>query len=89
MEKPTMTGECNACKNRVSYARILVEIDVTQKRRDVIIIEEAGERKLIQKVKYERLPQFCEKCQKLGHKCKEVPQPLEQNKVQTIWMTRN
>lgn len=66
--KPMFTDECTANKLRVSYARILVEVDITQKMVDVITINKKGQRRQ-QKIEYEWKPLFCERCQKIGHKC--------------------
>lgn len=66
--KPMFTDECTANKLRVSYARILVEVDITQKMVDVITINKKGQRRQ-QKIKYEWKPLFCERCQKIGHRC--------------------
>ncbi|XP_058752173.1 uncharacterized protein LOC131625319 [Vicia villosa] len=68
---PLVTDECTASKARVSYARILVEVDVTQEMRNSINIKDAEGRKLVQPVEYEWKPLFCGKCQKFGHNCKE------------------
>jgi hypothetical protein len=76
---PLMTDECTANKFRVSYARILVEVDITQRLVDEIPIKFKGGT-LKQLVEYEWKPVFCEKCQKFGHNCavkvhKKVWQP--------------
>lgn len=64
--------ECTANKLRVSYARILVEADVTPELRNEITIKDNEGRRITQKVEYEWKPMFCDKCQKFGHKCGEV-----------------
>lgn len=56
-------------KLRGSYARVLIEIDITQKRRVEIPIKEADSRQFCQKVVYERIPAYCAGCQKIGHNC--------------------
>ncbi|XP_058733337.1 uncharacterized protein LOC131604942 [Vicia villosa] len=68
---PLVTDECTASKARVSYAQILVEVDVTQELNSTINIKDMEGRKLTQPVKYEWKPIFCGKCQKFGHNCKE------------------
>lgn len=67
--KPLMTDECTTKKLRVSYARVLVEVDVTQPRRDVLVIKDAEDRRFEQRIEYEWRPLFCAKYQKLGHNC--------------------
>ncbi|XP_058762881.1 uncharacterized protein LOC131636267 [Vicia villosa] len=66
---PLCTDECTANKLRVSYARILVEIDVTSKQKDSIIIRDSIGRKIEHPIEYEWKPKYCEKCMKVGHNC--------------------
>jgi hypothetical protein len=81
--KPLMTDECTANKLRVSYARILVEVDITHKLIEEIPIKTQGGQ-IKQLVEYEWKPKFCDKCQKVGHNCatlvkKKVWQPKPQH----------
>ncbi|XP_058742312.1 uncharacterized protein LOC131614775 [Vicia villosa] len=69
--KPLMTDECTAKKLRVSYARVLIEIDVTKELQQYINIRGPSGELLRQDVEYEWRPQFCTKCNKVGHECKE------------------
>lgn len=69
--------ECTANKLRVSYAMILVEVDVTQELKKKVTIKDIEGKKMIQPIEYEWKPLFCEKCQKLGHKCKEDKPKLQ------------
>lgn len=66
---PLFTDECTANKLRVSYARILVEVDITQQLKETIAIEDGDGKKIQQKVEYEWKPKYCETCQKIGHTC--------------------
>lgn len=79
---PLMTDECTAQKLRVSYARILVEVDITQKLVEEITISDRTGGKIKQIVEYEWKPEFCEKCQKAGHQCGK-------KKVVKKWIPRN
>ncbi|XP_058733384.1 uncharacterized protein LOC131604993 [Vicia villosa] len=75
--RPVVTDECTAHKLRVSYARILVEIDATQEVPKVVTIQNAEGELVSQDVEYEWLPKFCGKCQRFGHNCatkKFIPQ---------------
>lgn len=49
-------------KLRVTYARLLMEVDVTQKIRDKVRIKDNEGKIIKQKVEYEWRPQFCERC---------------------------
>lgn len=69
---PLVTDECNASKLRVSYARILVEVDISKELVKEITIKDCEGRKLVQPVEYEWKPSFCDCCQAIGHKCKGI-----------------
>jgi hypothetical protein len=73
---PIASDECTANKLRVSYARILVEVDITKELIKEIAIKDREGRKLIQYVEYEWKPMFCEKCKIIGHRCKETMKKL-------------
>ncbi|XP_058776921.1 uncharacterized protein LOC131651266 [Vicia villosa] len=91
---PLVTDECTTHKLRVSYARILVEVDITRKLIDEINIKDLEGRKLKQPIEYEWRPKFCDKCQRVGHQCgaevqkkvwrpKPPPETKEQVQVNT------
>ena len=83
--KPLFTNECTANKLMISYARILVEIDVTQRLKELIVIKDNEERKFNQPMEYEWRPKFCDICQKVGHKCNtEKQKELKQWKAKEI-----
>ncbi|CAK8532594.1 unnamed protein product [Lathyrus sativus] len=69
--KPLVTDECTANKFRVSYARLLIEVDITQPLIDEIAIRNVEGDIIMQPVKYEWKPTFCETCQKMGYKCED------------------
>lgn len=60
--------ECTANRYRISYARILVEIDITQVINEITIRDKDGQ-KMKQMLEYDWKPPYCTKCQKLGHTC--------------------
>ncbi|KAK2361560.1 hypothetical protein QL285_086692 [Trifolium repens] len=76
---PLVTDECTAHKLRVSYARMLIEMDVTQELPHDITIRDNEGNKMKQLVEYEWKPVFCENCQKVGHKCAKIPPTKAQN----------
>lgn len=51
--KPLFTDECTARKLRVTYARVMIEIDVTKELRKSIPIKDNKGRKFAQTVEYE------------------------------------
>ncbi|XP_058746042.1 uncharacterized protein LOC131618903 [Vicia villosa] len=66
---PLVTNECTMHKLRVSYARILVEIDITQKLLDEITITDNEGRKTKQPKKKK------DEVEKPGHNRSEIAQP--------------
>ena len=70
---PIVTDECTANRLRGSYARILVEMDVTKDLPQSISIVDEGGLKFQKPIVYEWKPQFYCKCQKLGHNCAKTP----------------
>lgn len=50
---PIVTDECTANKYRTSYARILVDVDITQEPIKEITIKDAEGKKIQQRVEYE------------------------------------
>lgn len=62
-------------------SRILVEIDVTKTIDDEIMVEDSSGKKFAQKVTYDWLPAFCNRCQKIGHNC-EVKRKIQSKPVQ-------
>ncbi|XP_058732579.1 uncharacterized protein LOC131604108 [Vicia villosa] len=69
--KPILMDECTTKKLRVSYARVLIEVDVTIELKDTITIKTPNGEKLRQQVDYEWKPPYCKKCNKVGHQCKQ------------------
>jgi hypothetical protein len=75
---PLVTDECTAHKLRISYARMLVEVDVTQALPQDITIRDNEGNTMKQPVEYEWRPLLCDRCQKLGHICeKDPPKPVQ------------
>ncbi|XP_075076443.1 uncharacterized protein LOC142163087 [Nicotiana tabacum] len=52
---------------RVSYARMLVEMDVSQELPDIMLIEKEDGHYREQSLEYEWKPAFCEECCQVGH----------------------
>lgn len=68
---PIIADECTAKQTKVSYARVLVEVDITQEFVKEIIIRDNTGREFTQKAIPEWRPFYCRKCNKLGHECRE------------------
>jgi hypothetical protein len=80
---PLVTDECTANKFQISYARILVEVDITKELPQEITIKDSEGEKMKQPVEYEWKPIYCDKCQKFGHQC-----GAKKNVVKT-WVTKS
>lgn len=64
--KPIHTDNFTANADRISYARILVEVDVSQPLPDMMVIETpSGPRD--QPIDYDWKPKYCNDCLKFGH----------------------
>uniref|UniRef100_A0A803N8Z5 DUF4283 domain-containing protein n=1 Tax=Chenopodium quinoa TaxID=63459 RepID=A0A803N8Z5_CHEQI len=85
---PLLADECTASQTRLSYARLLIEIDLTQPIKHNIVIEGSNGRTINQKVVYEWEPIYCKRCTKAGHDC-GVSKPVERKKkAQEKWVPR-
>ena len=73
---PVYANECTTKVLRESYARILVEMDVTKDITHEIQVEDSSGRKFSQKVAYDWLPSFCKRCLMIGHNC-EVKRKIQ------------
>ncbi|XP_058783726.1 uncharacterized protein LOC131658451 [Vicia villosa] len=83
--RPIMTDECTARKLRISYARVLVEVDITQPVKRCVAIKDHNGREWEQKIDYEWRPKYCHTCLRIGHDC-SLKQPNGQQKlVQKLW----
>ncbi|XP_021857234.2 uncharacterized protein [Spinacia oleracea] len=92
---PLFADECTSKQLRISFARLLIEVDVTKSVTKVVQIQDSCGRTFNQKVEYEWLPPFCKECQIIGHDCSVKKgqtryqpathvQPL-QKKVTKVW----
>ncbi|CAI8597013.1 unnamed protein product [Vicia faba] len=66
---PIVTDECTGNRLHVSYARILVKMDITNEHPKAITIRDSDGEKMQQAIEYEWKPILCGKCQKIGHNC--------------------
>lgn len=53
-------------QKRLSFARICVEIDISKSPSEEIVIDIQG-KKFRQRVKWDRIPQYCQECKHVGH----------------------
>ncbi|XP_058774346.1 uncharacterized protein LOC131648621 [Vicia villosa] len=67
--RPITTDECTTRKLCISYARVLVEVDITRPMKETISIQDHSGKEWEQKVEYEWRPKYCQTCLKIGHDC--------------------
>ena len=67
---PVLADECTMNQRRVSYARVLVEVDITRDFVTEINVRDSTGRSFTQKAIPEWRPYFCRKCNKVGHDCR-------------------
>ncbi|XP_058776814.1 uncharacterized protein LOC131651163 [Vicia villosa] len=83
--RPIMTDECTAKKLRITYARLLIEVDITAELKEAIYIRDPQGNRMRQQVEYEWKPAFCRKCKRVGHDCEKLSNkkaPVTQKWVQ-------
>ena len=66
---PIFADECTTKQTRISYARMLVELNVTKPVPEKITVMDPNGRTFMQDVVMEWKPLYCDKCQKIGHQC--------------------
>lgn len=64
--------ECTTKVLKVSFARILIEMDVTKEVPRELNIEDPSGSMFTQKVIYDWLPAFSNKCELIGHNCEKA-----------------
>ncbi|XP_048493463.1 uncharacterized protein LOC125494010 [Beta vulgaris subsp. vulgaris] len=82
---PLFADECTTHQQRITFARMLVEVDVTKDLTKSVSIEDGSGRVIEQKVHFEWAPSYCLKCNTIGHDClkkkaasgKEGPKPIQ------------
>jgi hypothetical protein len=65
--KPIQTDRITASMSRISYARVLVELDLLDELTHAVDILLPNGTTLKQSIVYETLPRFCKLCKALGH----------------------
>ncbi|XP_060200122.1 uncharacterized protein LOC132628354 [Lycium barbarum] len=72
---PLSADACTSNFDRISYARVLVKMDVTKKLVRELKIKDPSGRVMKQEVTYDWVLEYCHTCLKVGHNC-----PLKQPK---------
>lgn len=74
---PICTDKLTAKEARISYARMLIEMDVSQPLPETVLIETADGKHREQKLSYDWQPSFCQDCLQIGHGTWECSAPAE------------
>lgn len=79
--KPVCTDRLAAKCERIPYARVLIEMDITQPLPDELTLEQPDGKIRMQTVEYEWKPVFCQEC----NRCKrESQQGIQRKKEKSI-----
>ncbi|KAH0664989.1 hypothetical protein KY285_026195 [Solanum tuberosum] len=70
--EPLYADECTTKVDRISFARVLIEMDVTRELPRKLKVEEPNGRVFEQEVQYEWVSEYCAKCMQVGLSWKEV-----------------
>ena len=65
--QPLFADICTTFKERIAYARMLIEVDVSTKLPELTSMQDPFGNLLAQQVYNEWVPYFCTKCKRLGH----------------------
>lgn len=67
---PLFVDACTTKIERISYARVLIEMNITLVFPKVIIVQDPSGRVFEQRLEYDWVPMYCPTCLMVGHKCK-------------------
>ena len=90
---PLYADECTSKQQRISFARILIEVDVTGDLPKSVQIQDPMGNIVKQVVEFEWLPPYCQKCKIVGHDCTQTrvnttrfrPADVQRKKVVKVW----
>nr|XP_016515490.1 PREDICTED: uncharacterized protein LOC107832191 [Nicotiana tabacum] len=79
---PVYADECTIGSIRISYARMLIEMDITKPLPRSVKLQDPTGRLILQEVTYDWEPKYCTKCLKIGHDCAEIKTAQSQRMIQ-------
>ncbi|XP_056697410.1 uncharacterized protein [Spinacia oleracea] len=90
---PLFADDCTSKQQRISFARILIEVDVTGDLPKYVQIQDPLGNIVKQVVEYEWLPPYCQDCKIVGHDCAHTkvnttrfrPAAVQKKKVVRVW----
>lgn len=80
--RPICTNKLTAKGDRISYARILIEMDLTQPLPDTVTIEKSDGDIWNQDIEYEWRPKFCQNNAQFGLYTEECGKETQQEQIQ-------
>lgn len=82
--KPVKLDQATQKKERIMFARIMVEVNVNQQLPETLVfVNEDGKEVMRQDIQYEWRPTVCQNCKKMGHMTQEY-----RNKKRMEWRPR-
>ncbi|XP_016443783.2 uncharacterized protein LOC107769116 [Nicotiana tabacum] len=75
---PIYADECTSSTVRISYVRVLIEMDISKEFPKCIIVQDLSRKEFEQVVEYDWVPQYCHEYLMVGHDCavtQEIAEP--------------
>lgn len=69
LDNPVYADECTTKMQRISFARVLIKMDVTEPLHKLIKVQDPNGRCFEQQIWYDWVLKYCEKCLLIGHDC--------------------
>ncbi|XP_019235091.1 PREDICTED: uncharacterized protein LOC109215473 [Nicotiana attenuata] len=89
---PLYADECTSKIERISYARLLVEMDVTKDMPTMLKVMDPKGNVFEQAIDYDWIPEYCHTCLQVVHSCRNVQKAIEgkqkQQKPKMEWRRR-
>ncbi|XP_070026139.1 uncharacterized protein [Nicotiana sylvestris] len=86
---PLYTDECISKMERISYARFLVEMNVTKEMPTVLKVMDPKGKVFEQSIHYDWVPEYCHTCLQVGHSCRATHTVIEgKQKSRMEWRRR-
>lgn len=82
LDNPIYADECTTKVERILFARVLIEIDVTIPLLERIKVQNPTGKLFEQDVWYDWVPDYCETCLQLGHNCKKHEKQVIEQKTE-------
>ncbi|XP_009773592.2 uncharacterized protein [Nicotiana sylvestris] len=80
--KPLYANTCTTIAERASYARFLIEMDVTRPLSENIKLYDPRGRVIEQMVQFDWKPQYCQTCYQIGHSCSDQKNQKHEGMIQ-------